>query len=50
MGAAFDEWAFEVEGEPVASYQEFQQRLDLAASIHEGEFAARTNGIVVRSV
>ncbi|MER5659396.1 hypothetical protein [Streptomyces mirabilis] len=36
-----DEWAFEVDGEPVAGYQEFPKRLDAAASIHEGEFAAR---------
>ncbi|WP_217575597.1 hypothetical protein [Streptomyces sp. GbtcB7] len=46
-----DEWAFEVvDGEPVAGHQEFQKRLDAAASIHEGEFAARANDIVVRSI
>ncbi|GAA2477360.1 hypothetical protein ACOZGD_22655 [Streptomyces murinus] len=48
--APLDEWAYEVGGEAVADYQEFKKRLDEAARIREGEFVARTNGIVVRSV
>ncbi|WEP00715.1 hypothetical protein A6P39_044200 (plasmid) [Streptomyces sp. FXJ1.172] len=47
--APLDEWAYEVAGEPVEGYQEFRKRLDAAASISEGEFVARANGIVVRS-
>ncbi|WP_327321107.1 hypothetical protein OG735_00250 [Streptomyces sp. NBC_01210] len=46
---SLDEWAYEVAGEPVEGYQEFQKRLGAAARISEGEFVARVNGIVVRS-
>jgi hypothetical protein len=48
--APLDEWAYEVDGEAVESYQEFKKRLDEAASSREGEFVARVNGIVVRSI
>ena len=50
VDAPVDEWAFEVDGEPVGGYQEFHKRLDAAASIREGEFVARAGGIVVRSI
>jgi hypothetical protein len=48
--APLDRWAYEVDGEPVADYQEFKRRLSEAASIREGEFVARANGVVVRSI
>ncbi|MFJ2399443.1 hypothetical protein ACIOTI_42920 [Streptomyces sp. NPDC087843] len=48
--ASLDEWSYEVDGEQVEGYQEFKKRLDEAASIREGEFVARVNGIVVRSI
>ncbi|MFF5303499.1 hypothetical protein ACFY5F_29500 [Streptomyces sp. NPDC013161] len=49
IDAPLDEWAYEVDGEPVADHQEFQKRLDAAASIREGQFTARANGILVQS-
>lgn len=49
IDAPVDEWAYEVDGEPVEDFQEFQKRLDAAASVRAGEFVARVNGIVVSS-
>lgn len=49
IDAPVDEWAYEVDGEPVKDFQEFQQRLDAAPSVRAGEFVARVNGIVVSS-
>jgi hypothetical protein len=48
--APVDEWTFEVDGEPVEGYAQFQERLAAAAGVQEGEFVARARGIVVRSV
>jgi len=50
VDAPIDDWAFEVGGEPVDSYEAFQERLDAATDVGEGEFIARTGGIVVRSI
>jgi hypothetical protein len=49
IDAPVDEWAYEVDGEPVEDFQEFQKRLDAATSVRAGEFVARVNGIVVSS-
>ncbi|MEU2357974.1 hypothetical protein ABZ599_34200 [Streptomyces misionensis] len=48
--APFDEWAYEVDGEPVENFQEFGKRLSAAAVVREDQFVARANGITVRSV
>ncbi|MET8724066.1 hypothetical protein [Streptomyces misionensis] len=48
--APLDEWAYEVDGEPVEDFQEFKKRIDAAAGAREGQFVARANGITVRSV
>lgn len=48
--APVEEWAFEVDGEAVDGYAQFQERLAAAVSVREGEFIARARGIVVRSV
>ncbi|CCK32886.1 hypothetical protein BN159_p5 (plasmid) [Streptomyces davaonensis JCM 4913] len=49
IDAPVEEWAYEVDGEPVEDFQEFQKRLAAAASVRAGEFVARVNGIVVSS-
>ncbi|MGW2683618.1 hypothetical protein ACWC6I_10750 [Streptomyces sp. NPDC001414] len=49
IDAPVDEWAYEVDGEPVEDFQEFQKRLDTTANVRAGEFVARVNGIVVSS-
>lgn len=47
--APINEWTFEVRGEPVESYDEFQRLINEAESIDYAEFTARANGIVVAS-
>ncbi|MEU1520436.1 hypothetical protein ABZ490_51505 [Streptomyces sp. NPDC005811] len=49
IDASVEEWAYEVDGEPVDDFQEFQKRLDATTSVRAGEFVARVNGIVVSS-
>lgn len=49
IDAPVDEWAYEVDGEPVEDFQEFQKRLDAAVNVRAGEFVARVNGIIVSS-
>ncbi|MET8724064.1 hypothetical protein [Streptomyces misionensis] len=48
--APVEEWAYEVDGEPVEDFREFQTRLDAEANVRAGQFVARVNGIVVSSI
>ncbi|WP_329564773.1 hypothetical protein [Kitasatospora sp. NBC_01266] len=47
--APIEAWEFEVRGEAVESFDDFQRLINEAESVQYGEFVARANGIVVES-
>lgn len=48
-GTPLKDWSFEVRGEPVENFDEFQRLLNEAEGIGYADFVARANGTVVES-
>ncbi|MEY9874635.1 hypothetical protein ABH931_004135 [Streptacidiphilus sp. MAP12-33] len=47
--ASASQWIFEIDGEPVATFEEFQRLYVEAPTVGPAEFIARAPGVVVES-